>query len=372
MNVLFSNITAAILFAVIFQACSSPVPSDTKPQSDSTIYYSANDFKTVKKTDAHVHVDTYDSAFIMQAKDDNFNLFTINWDDVNEPPPMEDQQKYALAHRKNFSDRLEYATTISIRKFNDKDWLDKTLSYIDNSVSHGAKAVKIYKVIGMTLRDKQGKLVMVDDPRFDSLFKYLEKNKIPVVGHLGEPRNCWLPVDSMTVKGDASYFTAFPQYHMYRHPELPSYEDQIRARDNRLAKNPNLTFVGAHLGSLEWNVDSLAARLDRYPNFAVDMAARIVHLEVQAKSNWQKVHDFLIKYNDRLLYATDLLIDEKMSASDARKAAHETWADDWKFFATDEKMTSSQFEGSFNGLKLPAEVIDNIYRNNAKKWLGIF
>ena len=110
---------------------------------------------------------------------------------------------------------------------------------------------------------------MIDDPRFDSLFAFLEKNRVPVVGHLGEPRNCWLPVNQMTVKGDISYFTQWPVYHMYKHPEMPSYEDQISARDNMLAKHPTLTFVGAHLGSLEWNVDSLAARLDRFPNMAV-------------------------------------------------------------------------------------------------------
>jgi hypothetical protein len=105
---------------------------------------------------------------------------------------------------------------------------------------------------------------------------------------------------------------------------------------------------------------------------AVDMAARIVHLEVQARDNWQKVHDFLIKYNERLLYATDLFIDEKASPADARQSAHDTWMSDWKFFTSDEKMTSTQFEGSFTGMKLPKEAIDNIYNKNATRWLKIF
>ena len=92
---------------------------------------------------------------------------------------------------------------------------------------------------------------------------------------------------------------------MYRHPEFPSYEDQIVARDRMLEKHADLQFVGAHLGSLEWSVDELAKRLDRFPNMAVDMAARIPHLQVQSVKNWQKVHDFMIKYQDRLIYATD-------------------------------------------------------------------
>ena len=366
------NIIGTFLLAIIMQSCTSPESAVSKKVSNSNSYYSAADFKSIEKTDAHVHVQTRDSLFIKQAIEDNFNLFTINYDDVNELPPMEVQEDYALFLQNKFPEHIAYATTISIRNFNADDWLAQTLSYINQSVSKWAKAVKIYKVIGMSLRDKQGKLVMIDDPRFDTLFKYLEKNNIPVVGHLGEPRNCWLPVEKMTVKGDMSYFTQYPVYHMYKHPELPSYEAQIMARDNMLAKNPNLTFVGAHLGSLEWNVDSLAARLDRFPNMAVDMAARIVHLEVQARDNWQKVHDFLIKYNERLLYATDLFIDEKAAPADARRSAHDTWMNDWKFFTSDEKMTSTQFEGSFTGMKLPKEAIDNIYNKNATRWLKIF
>jgi hypothetical protein len=303
---------------------------------------------------------------------DNFKLFTINWDDVNDPPPMEFQQEYALAQTANFPKQIAYATTISIRKFNDEGWMHETIAYVDSSVSKGAKAVKIYKVIGMTLRDRQNKLVMVDDSRFDSLFNHLAQNHIPVVGHLGEPRNCWLPVDKMTVKGDASYFTQNPVYHMYLHPELPSYEDQVRARDNMLAKHPDLTFVGAHLGSLEWNTDSLAARLDRFPNMAVDMAARIVHLQVQARDNWQKVHDFLIKYSDRLLYATDILVDEKSDTATVNRSANETWMSDWKFFTSGDKMSTDQFDGNFNGMKLPKDVVDKIYYTNAQKWLHIF
>jgi hypothetical protein len=363
---------SALLLFVLIQSCSSPEPATVKKENDPADFYTADDFKTVAKTDAHVHIHRKDSSFVSQAMQDKMNLFTINYDDINEPPPMQVQQEYAVFLKNKYPAHVAYATTVSIRKFNENDWLVQTLSYIDSSVAKGTKAVKIYKVIGMTLRDKQGKLVMVDDHRFDSLFNYLEVHKIPVVGHLGEPRNCWLPVEKMTVKGDQSYFTQQPEYHMYKHPELPSYEDQIRARDNMLAKHPGLIFVGAHLGSLEWNVDSLAARLDRFPNMAVDMAARIVHLQVQAKDNWQKVHDFLLKYNGRLLYATDLFVDESSDAAEAMHNAHATWISDWKFFTSDEKMNSNQFDGSFNGMKLPKEVIDNIYNKNAQQWLGIF
>ena len=165
---------------------------------------------------------------------------------------------------------------------------------------------------------------MIDDPAFDSIIDFIAKSDIPVVGHLGEPKNCWLPLEKMTIKGDQSYFRQNPKYHMYLHPEFPSYEAQMEARDHMLEKHPDLKFIGAHLGSLEWSVAELAKRLDKFPNMAVDMAARISHLKYQAKTNWQEVHDFCVKYQDRLLYATDLQTNDTEDPSSVRKQAHDS------------------------------------------------
>ena len=53
-----------------------------------------------------------------------------------------------------------------------------------------------------------------------------------------------------------------PQYHGFLHPEVPGYEKQIQARDNLLARHPRLKVVGCHLGSLEYDVDEIAKRLE--------------------------------------------------------------------------------------------------------------
>ncbi|RPH93598.1 MAG: amidohydrolase, partial [Calditrichaeota bacterium] len=191
-----------------------------------------------------------------------------------------------------------------------------------------------------------------------------EKEKA-VIGHLGEPRNCWLPLEQMTVRSDSSYFAEHPQYHMALHPDYPSYEEQIAARDHMLEKHPHLTFIGAHLGSLEWDVDELAKRLDQYPHFAVDMAARICHFQVQDR---EKVRKFIIAYADRLLYGTDL------SASDDADNLgwiDATWRKDWQYFSTDDLMQADQVRQPFRGLDLPKEVLKKIYHDNAVAWLKI-
>ena len=80
--------------------------------------------------------------------------------------------------------------------------------------AEGAVAVKFWKDIGMQQRDPDGRAVMIDDARFDPLFDWLEQRGVPVLGHQGEPRNAWLPLDEMTIRGDREYFAEHPQYHM--------------------------------------------------------------------------------------------------------------------------------------------------------------
>ncbi len=251
-----------------------------------------------------------------------------------------------------------------------EDWSKKIISQLERDISAGAITVKIWKNIGMTVRDRTGKFIMVDDPGLDPVFNFIKSKNIPVTGHLGEPRNCWLPFNEMTVSSDSNYFAENPQYHMFLHPEYPSYEDQINARDNLLEKTSRSYFVGCHLGSLEWNVDSLALRLDRYPNMAVDISARICHLQYQSAKDRKRVRDFCIKYQDRLLYGTDVGYSGG-NPEGFKKQMHETWIDDWKYFATDAEMTSDLFDGTFRGFKAAKSVMNKIYSENAMKWYNL-
>ena len=363
-----SGIKYLFLYAgcLLFQNCNTTAKKEAANEAvQTTEFYTLADFDRVEKYDTHVHIDADDTTFIAQAKKDNLRLLTIN---VNAAVPIEEQRTVALKLVKEFPDRLHWATTFSLKDWGTEKWLPQTIAYLKRSFDSGAIGVKIWKNIGMELKDANGKWVMIDDPRFDTVLNFIEKNNITVLGHLGEPRNAWLPTEQMTIAGDKEYFTKHPQYHQSLHPENPSYENQIDARDNMLKKHPYLRFVGAHLGSLEYNVDELAKRLDEFPNMAVDMAARIPHLQVQSVKNWHKVHDFIIKYQDRLIYATDHGVDPKSNFAEVNKEVHGVRVSDWKYFVTNDEMTVPDFTEKFKGLQLPKEVVDKIYRINAKKW----
>ena len=357
----------AIVFLCCFQNCAPNKKIQRARQNSNSQYYAENDFKSIEKINTHVHLRIYDTTFPKQAINDNFRLLNIN---VNSPSggPVEKQKTLAVSLINAYPDYISYATTFSVNNWNSNTWQQETLDYLKESFDMGAIAVKVWKNIGMELRDKNGKFVMIDDPRFDPIIDFIEKSGKTLIGHLGEPRNCWLPIEKMTVKGDKDYFSTHPQYHMYLHPEYPSYEDLIIAKDRMLEKHPNIRFVGAHLGSLEWSVDKLAKRLDKFPNMAVDMAERISHFQYQAVTDWQKVHDFFIKYQDRLIYATDQTIKASNVAAATNREAHESWLRHWRFFTSGEKMKVPKVENEFNGLKLPREVVDKIYRKNAEKW----
>jgi len=121
--------------------------------------------------------------------------------------------------------------------------------------------------------------------------------------------------------------------------------------------------VGAHLGSMETNVDEIARRFDRYPNFAVDTAARIEYLMMQPRD---KVRAFLIKYQDRVLYGTDLVVMPKDDTEKALAEWNDTYARDWKFFATNKTV---EVKGrKFQGLELPEPVLRKLYHDNAVRW----
>ncbi len=341
-------------YLVIFAACIIIARCD----------YKLPDFVSFPKIDAHVHIRTYDPSFTEQAITDNFQFLTIVTRSSGQSF-IDEQLKYATFQNNKFPNTVYFTTTFSMEKFGTPGWQDQTINQLKKDFASGAIAVKVWKDIGMTFRDQNGNFIMIDDPRFDPVLDFIASEGKSLVAHIGEPRNCWLPLDSMTVNNDREYFRDHPEYHMYLHPDYPSYEEQIFSRDHMLEKHRSLKVIGAHLGSLEWNVDELAKCLDSYPNFAVDMAARICHFQVQDR---EKVRNFIIDYQDRILYGTDLGVQENSDIVSVRKRLHDVWLEHWEYFSTDEEMTSESVNGKFRGLKLDKKVLLKIYYKNVKNW----
>ena len=336
-------------------------------EAGATEYYTMSDFQSLQKVDVHVHINVEKHAIIKEARANNFRMLVMAVDVDSEYPPMEEQLRVRYNLHQQNPDVFAFATAFTLDGWDEHDWSDKVIKKLTDDFDKGALGVKVWKNIGMDERDKDGNLITLDDPKFDPIFKFIQSRNKVLLSHAGEPKNCWLPVEEMTVNNDRDYFSKHPQYHMYLHPELPAYEDHIEARNSMLEKHRDITFIGVHFATLEWSVKEIGAFLDRFPNAYVDCAERLSHLQVQTQENRMVVRDFFIKYQDRIIYGTDFQELEDSDPAALKEHMYTTWMNDWKYLVTDEIMEVEQVNGSFQGLKLPKAVIDKIYKENAEK-----
>ena len=334
-------------------------------------YYSVADFVEAPKIDVHFHYFTLNDSFLTYAHSLGMHLVSVN---VNASESIDEQLEIVLSLQKRYPGMMDFIGTFSVEEFGNNDFADHIIARIEHCMNLGAKGIKIWKNIGMTLQDEQGNYVMADHPAFVPVFTYLEKQGIPVMAHLGEPKNCWLPYDEMTMKSDLGYYQQNPQYHMYRFPEKPSYAEQIVARDHLLERYPKLQLIGAHIGSLEWSIDEVAKRFDAYPNFSVDLAARMSYLQLHTFYDREKLCSFLTKYQDRILYGSDNEFRETNPniKEEQQKRIHDTWLQHWKFIATGDLIPTNQFTlesapKEIQGLRLPRTIVNKIFYGNTKR-----
>ncbi|WP_157138664.1 amidohydrolase family protein [Asticcacaulis biprosthecium] len=332
--------------------------------------YTADDFKRVRKFDAHVHINADPMVFGEQAVADNFELLTINVD-YPDFPSLEAQAQVSGVLHKADPKRFQFATAFSMQGFGEAGWADKTIAHIEAAAKAGARGVKVWKNVGLIERDASGNLVMLDDVRFDPVIARIEALGLTFINHQGEPRNCWLPLEEMTTKNDRAYFSAHPDYYMYAHPEGPSYEHLMAVRDDFLDRHPKLNFMGAHMASLEWSVDALSSFLDRFPNATVETAARMAQLQHQSLRDHDKVRNFFLKYQDRILYGSDLTLNPDADAAGMRKEIHDVWLAHWRYLATADVQAVWDLDAEVKGLALPKSAIDKIFYGNALRVLGL-
>lgn len=360
-------------------AVAAAAPGSARAPGRMAATYSDSDFAHVRKVDAHVHANRDAPEFARIARQDGFDLLSINVEYPDFPPIATQAQIAARMHRTD-PDHFNFATTFSMDGFGAPGWTAQAQRTIDAGFAQGAVAVKVWKNIGMIAKDSAGKRVFLDDPRFDPIMAHIQARKVPLIAHQAEPKNCWLPLDQMSTENDRSYFVEHPEYYMYRHPEEPGYERLMAVRDRFVGRHPHLAFDGAHMASLEWSVDALARFLDRYPQAVVDLAARMSQVQVQSNANRKKVRAFFIRYQDRLMYGTDLTDgppDPREPTANASQnggfsaEADAFWRSDWHYLATAGSQRIASINADTPGLALPRAVIDKIYFANAHRFFKL-
>jgi predicted TIM-barrel fold metal-dependent hydrolase len=320
-------------------------------------------FAAMEPVDTHVHAFKSDPAFTDLLARLQLHVLDIC---VADTQGIYNDLATEVARAKGFVEsstgHARLCVTFNPFTFQQKDFAQNTVKQLQQAFADGAIAVKIWKNIGMELKTADGKYVMPDDPAFAPIYRAIAAENKTLVAHVAEPSSCWQPPNPDSP--DYDYYRENPEWYMYLHPDHPRKEVILAARDHLLEQNPKLRVVGAHLGSMETDVDEIARHFDRYPNFAVDTAARMEYLMIQPR---EKVRNFLIKYQDRVVYGTDLEFLANESTPEALKDWQDTYARDWKFLATDQML---QLRGrEIEGLNLPEPVLRRLFHDNAVRWI---
>ncbi len=372
LNRSFEVALLTVAAASIFSYLSNRSRAETLPVAQTAAEQALKGFAQVKPIDVHTHVFKTDQTF--QAFLNRMHLTVLDIlvvdDTAAYAKQLEPQHTDALAVVRASRGRVAFCTTFDPYKFANPDFAAQAIRQVNGDFAQGAVALKIWKNLGMEIKRADGTFLMPDDSILEPIYKDIAEHRRTVLAHLAEPDACW---QSPNASGQgylnilrryvSPYYTQNPQWYMYMHPDHPSKQAILAARDHLLEINPHLRLVGAHLGSMENDVNEIAERLDKYPNFAVELGGRGFYFMMQPR---QKVQAFLIKYQDRILYGTDLQIRVPADIKATLRGWETTYAQDWRFFATDETF---QVEGQqVRGLKLPPIVLNKIFHQNAVDW----
>jgi predicted TIM-barrel fold metal-dependent hydrolase len=318
------------------------------------------------RIDAHVHYngDHGDCLALLKRLD----LKLLNVSVAHGPDdPWRDRAEAFRALAQAYPDRYAWCTTFD-EPDGSGDYAERVIAGLEADLRDGAIACKVWKNIGMSARKSSGEFLMIDDPIFDPIYGYLARNGRTLLMHIGEPLACWQPLDESDPH--YAYYSTHPEWYMCGKVGYPSHAELIAARDHVLEKFLELRVVGAHLGSLEYDVAEIARRLERYPNLAVDTSARTKDLACQDR---EVVRAFFEAYPDRVLFGTDAVIRDSHRAmsQQEREAAlarmAERYQREFAYYGSDEEMTVAG--RTVRGLGLAVEALQRLYYGNAVHWI---
>jgi predicted TIM-barrel fold metal-dependent hydrolase len=264
-------------------------------------------------------------------------------------------------------DRYDRAHPARFLTFCHVDWGDieepgRLVASLEASRDAGARGLKVWKDLGLGVRDRAGALVLPDDPRVADVWAAAGALGLPVLIHTADPLAFFAPPDAANERLEE--LARHPEW-QFHGPEFPSFERLLEAFEAIVAANPGTTFVGAHVACCAEDLAWVARMLDAYPNLHLDFSARIAELGRQPRA----ARRVFVEHADRVLFGTD--------AMPPQRAAYELYfrfletADEHFAYSPDPDVPWPQGRWHISGLDLPRDVLAAIYRENARRVLGL-
>ena len=316
--------------------------------------------------DAHIHLNGNHPDSLVLLEELDLKLLNVCVAHLGQDWRGAEARPYKALAREHPS-RYAWCASFDPPAFDRTDYAAWVIEGLEQDFANGAVACKVWKNLGMEIRDPKGRHVMVDNPLFAPIFEHLAGLGKPLLMHIGEPLACWQPLEPSNPH--SNYYRSNPQWHMHGRTDIPSHAELIAARDRVLENHPRLRVIGAHLGSLEYDVREVARRFERFPNFAVDTSARLPDLAFQDAA---AVRALFQKFPGRILFGTDIV----------SRTPHDQMADGERSSLLGEIRQNYQRQRAFfsgrapveilgrqiPGLGLSADILNQFFSANAKAW----
>lgn len=227
---------------------------------------------------------------------------------------------------------------------------------LSDSVAAGAAGVKVWKDLGLHVRDGSGALVLPDDERLSGVWQTAGELGVPIWWHIADPVAFFDPVDEhneflelLLARPDWSFADA----------RFPSFERLMEAMEAVVAAHPGTTFVGVHVGCFAEDLGWVGRMLDTYDNFHIDIAARLSQLGRQPRATL----DLVSRHPDRVLFGSDEI--PHTGASYPTHFRFLETADEHFPHSTEDPPLMGRW--TISGLDLPDDVLRAIYADNAAR-----
>jgi predicted TIM-barrel fold metal-dependent hydrolase len=235
----------------------------------------------------------------------------------------------------------------------------------------GARGLKILKTLGLYLRDgiSAGRLIEIDDARFDLMWEACSSLNMPVAIHVSDPEAFFLPVDRFNERYEE--LNSHPDWSFFG-GDFPSNAEIMEARNRVFERHPKTKFIALHVGNDAENLGYVSECMDRYPNMHVELGARIGELGRQPRT----ARKFFEKYQDRILFGTDAV--PHGNDTPQQVFVDELYEIYYRFLETEDEYFDyapapkpPQGRWRIYGLGLPESILKKVYYENAARLLGI-
>ncbi|MGA7307151.1 MAG: amidohydrolase family protein [Rhodothermales bacterium] len=249
----------------------------------------------------------------------------------------------------SYPNRFVVFANIDFSTFTDPGFGERAAAQLERDVANGAQGLKIFKNLGMFLKDSDGTIVPADDPRLDPVWEKCADLGIPVLIHVGEPSPFFEPQDRFNERW--LELKQFPN--RKRPPEVfGTWEEVMGHQHDLFRKHPRTTFINAHLGWMGNDLARLGRLMDELPNMYTEIGAVLAELGRQPRF----ARAWLIKYQDRVLFGKDAWNPEEYQVY---FRTLETADEYFKYYR------KRHAHWRIYGLDLPDEVLRKLYYENA-------